>query len=604
MQALEHNHSLGELPAGTRIDGRYTVHGLLGRGAQAIVYEGTHDELARPVAIKVLDMSWAGESSAITRFLREARTASALSHSHIVDVSDLGRLHDGRPYLVMPRVPGQPLSAWLWTHGKQSVQRVAQLLTGVASALDLIHARGFVHRDIKPDNLMFVQQADGSETVVLLDFGIAILTSASAPRVTQRNVLFGTPAYMPPELWEGGVSDARGDIYALATVAFELITGLLPFDDDNALQLLAKKYRTPAPRLSDMAPGEFSLALEAVFRRALMRQPELRFETAGAFVSAVRRAAEGGAVSADAADVTESTHRLTLRTDARRAPRQTLLRPGRRAQWRAVFGRTRLASQLVKGVLRRRARAHVPGEVVSRDAESSRTALALGWRAGIPLIALALVLLLPQRIDTTSVGPMPPMPPIPRAEPAHSVSPERSGQPRHDAAPRDVRVNAEQRPPAGPALTNGGVSHEPSPQAVRAVPVISGPGEGTPRLPAHVSAATSAKHVETPSRVDSHSASASQQRTKSANYDPSVVQQQVANATTLLLRGDTERAIQGFQAALAMNPESAPAWRGLGIAYEREHEEVKALAAYRHYLGLATQDPQREAVRKRIRMLE
>jgi serine/threonine protein kinase len=160
---------------GAHIDGRYTVRSLIGRGGMGVVYGAVHDQLERPVAIKVLNAAWSSDPVAVERFLREARTAGSLSHGNIVDVTDLGRLPDGRPYLVMPKVEGENLAALLNAGGPQPPKRVAELLIGVASALDLIHAKGLVHRDIKPENLMYVVREDGSETVMLLDFGIAAL---------------------------------------------------------------------------------------------------------------------------------------------------------------------------------------------------------------------------------------------------------------------------------------------------------------------------------------------------------------------------------------------------------------------------------------------
>src|SRR6185295_1326738 len=117
----------------------------------------------------------------------------------------------------------------LYRVGPQAPERVVELLKGVAAGLDLIHAKGFVHRDIKPENLMYVVREDGSETVMLLDFGIAAAVMSNEPRLTGQGAIFGTPQFMPPEVCNGGMPDARGDVYALATVAFELITGVLPF---------------------------------------------------------------------------------------------------------------------------------------------------------------------------------------------------------------------------------------------------------------------------------------------------------------------------------------------------------------------------------------
>src|SRR3954453_3799450 len=141
---------------GSRVDGPYMILGILGRGGMGVVYDGLHEQLGRPVAIKVLSAGIATEPAAIERFLREARTASSLTHGNIVDVTDLGELPDGRPYLVMPKMTGQDLLSLLRQQGPQSPGRVVELLRGAASALDVIHAKGFVHRDVKPENLMHV----------------------------------------------------------------------------------------------------------------------------------------------------------------------------------------------------------------------------------------------------------------------------------------------------------------------------------------------------------------------------------------------------------------------------------------------------------------
>jgi serine/threonine protein kinase len=282
---------------GTRIDGRYTLRAILGYGGMGVVYDGVHDELGRAVAIKVLNTAWASDRTAVERFLREARTASSFSHGNIVDVSDLGRLPDGRPYLVMPKISGTDLNSLLGEMGPQPAKRVADLLHGVGSALDLIHAKGYVHRDIKPENLMYVVRDDGSETVMLLDFGIAKLVMSTEPRLTGQGAVFGTPHFMPPEAWGGGELDASADVYALATVVFELITGALPFESDNVVQLLSMKVGRDAPSLTHVASREFPKELEAVIARALHRRPQLRYRSASEFVNALKAATRHAPVS-------------------------------------------------------------------------------------------------------------------------------------------------------------------------------------------------------------------------------------------------------------------------------------------------------------------
>jgi serine/threonine protein kinase len=281
----------------TRIDGRYTVLRELGRGGMGVVYEGVHDDLGRQVAIKVLNLAWASDPTAVARFLREARTASSFSHPNIVDVTDLGRLPDGRPYLIMPKVTGTDLAAMLTENGAQPAKRVAQLLVGVAAALDVIHAKGFVHRDIKPENLMYVVREDGSETVMLLDFGIAAAVMSNEPRLTGQGAIFGTPQFMPPEVCNGGMPDARGDVYALATVAFELITGVLPFGDDNMMRVLTAKLTSDPPTMSAASGVPFPPELEEVIARGLARDPSQRYSTASEFIGSLKASTEHAPVS-------------------------------------------------------------------------------------------------------------------------------------------------------------------------------------------------------------------------------------------------------------------------------------------------------------------
>jgi serine/threonine protein kinase len=277
---------------GVRIDGRYLVQGVLGRGGMAVVYEGVHEQLGRSVAIKVLSSGIALDPVLVERFLREARMASGLSHSNIVEVWDLGRLADGRPYLVMPKLAGVDFSTLLEREGPQSPARVVELLSGVALALDFVHAKGLLHRDVKLENLMYIVREDGSEQVMLMDFGIATAatTNASSARLTDYGVVCGTPAYLPPEVAVGAISDRRADVYALATVAFELMTGRLPFESDDPLRILPLKATRDAPRMSEVTDHAFPDVIEEVIAQGLAFRPEHRYYRAGEFVAALEDA--------------------------------------------------------------------------------------------------------------------------------------------------------------------------------------------------------------------------------------------------------------------------------------------------------------------------
>jgi eukaryotic-like serine/threonine-protein kinase len=279
---------------GTRIDGRYIVIGVLGRGGMGVVYDGMHEQLGRSVAIKVLGPGVAGDANAVQRFLREARIASQLTHGNIVEVSDLGTLPDGRPYLVMAKLAGIDLSKILEKHGPQSAGRTVELLRGAAAALDLVHAKGFVHRDVKPENLMHVVREDGSEAVLLLDFGIVGLVSPDSTRLTAEGVVFGTPCYLAPEVVRGDSPSPASDTYALATVAFELMTGRAPFINTNVMQLLQLKMSQDAPRMSAAAGFRIDPAVESVVATALSRDPYARQRSPGAFIAALAAAIQTG----------------------------------------------------------------------------------------------------------------------------------------------------------------------------------------------------------------------------------------------------------------------------------------------------------------------
>ncbi len=273
---------------GTRINDRYLVERVHVRGGMSVIYAALHEQQQREVAIKVLDEAFVDDFDAVERFIHEARLASSLSHGHVVGVSDSGSLPDGRPYLVMPMIAGTDLATQLGEEGPMTPQRVAVLLEGVASALDALHAEGLVHRDIKSENLMYIRGDDGKETALLLDFGIA----AADPLVQQVWLEpSGTPEFMAPEVLAGGASEPASDVYALATVAFELITGNLPFECEDLPALLREKAKGPPPTLSQVSGQRFPQALEDVLARGLAREQWKRQRSAAQLVRELAAAA-------------------------------------------------------------------------------------------------------------------------------------------------------------------------------------------------------------------------------------------------------------------------------------------------------------------------
>ncbi|MFI9176100.1 protein kinase domain-containing protein [Streptomyces lincolnensis] len=256
---------VGEPVAQRVIAGRYELQQLLGRGGMGEVWAARDGVMERFVAVKLLQ-AHLGTAEGEELFFREARTAGALSHPGIVTVHDLGRDGDGTLYLVMEKVPGRNLGVVL----KDGLPPVADVLAWTAQAADALHAAHtarILHRDLKPANLMLTPAG----SVKILDFGIAryISTLTIASRVV------GTVAYMPPERLLGKVGDARGDLYALGCVLYELLTGRTPFGDLDTPALMYAHVHTPPAPPSSHRPG-LSPHLDALLAELLAKAPRDR----------------------------------------------------------------------------------------------------------------------------------------------------------------------------------------------------------------------------------------------------------------------------------------------------------------------------------------
>jgi serine/threonine-protein kinase len=262
------------LLAGTR----YRLVREIGRGAMGVVHEAVHLDLARTVALKVLEAE-AMSPTAQTRFRAEARAIAQLSHDNLVEVFDFGVCGDGRLYYAMQLLDGETLSARLDREGRLPAQAVVDFGIQACRALSVAHQAGVVHRDIKPANLFVTRTG----TLKVLDFGVASATDPTTQKAASAEgvCLHGTPEYMAPEQARGQ-ADAASDVYALATVMFELLTGTLPFDAENALALLACKASSPVPRLQDRMV-RIPAALEKTLIRALDADPAERPASAADF---------------------------------------------------------------------------------------------------------------------------------------------------------------------------------------------------------------------------------------------------------------------------------------------------------------------------------
>jgi serine/threonine-protein kinase len=264
-----------ELEPGTKV-GDYVITGRLGEGGMATVYSGLHPLIGKRVAVKVIRAELCRSADAVDRFVQEARAANEIGHPNLVDVFNFGSLPDGRSYFVMEWLQGRTLADVLDTDGPLPLGMACRALLEICDGLAAAHELGIVHRDLKPQNVFFVE-ATGGNKVKLLDFGIAKLVGkreGTTPH-TQPGLTMGTPDYISPEQARGRVIDARADVYSLGVLAFEMVTGQLPFVADNAADMMSMHLHAPPRRPSAVNPL-LPPAFDALVERMLAKDAALR----------------------------------------------------------------------------------------------------------------------------------------------------------------------------------------------------------------------------------------------------------------------------------------------------------------------------------------
>ncbi|MEM4251821.1 MAG: bifunctional serine/threonine-protein kinase/formylglycine-generating enzyme family protein, partial [Candidatus Bathyarchaeia archaeon] len=278
---------------GTTLDGQYQIEALLGRGGMGTVYRARHILLGDQVAVKILPPHMTADSAALRRFLREGQAARRFRHPNVVTVHDL-RNSGSTVYMVLEYVQGRTLAAELRAHGSFSPSEAVRLITPIAEALDAAHAVGVVHRDLKPDNIM-VGESDGVRTIKLLDLGIAKVRDTSATALTGSGQILGTPYYMSPEQWGAGSRDGddqidgRADVYSLAVVIFELVTGCVPFGGSSIQEIASKHLLSPPPLLHEVRPGT-PAAFSAAIARAMSKDRSSRHSRCGELLAELLQA--------------------------------------------------------------------------------------------------------------------------------------------------------------------------------------------------------------------------------------------------------------------------------------------------------------------------
>ena len=262
--------------AGQVVADRYELEQLVGAGGMSSVFRAHDRVLERTVALKILHERLAAQKDVVDRFSREARMVAGLSHHNIVAVIDRGD-HDGSPFIVFEYVAGENLKQLLGHTGPLPVERALELAIEIAKALEFAHEKGFVHRDVKPQNVLL----NGNGEAKVTDFGIARVIAQDGGE-TQTGTVLGTCDYISPEQAQGRRVDAHSDIYSLGIVLYELLTGDVPFTGENFVAVAMQHINAPPPPVSLQRP-EVPRRLEAAIDRALAKDPEARFDTMAAF---------------------------------------------------------------------------------------------------------------------------------------------------------------------------------------------------------------------------------------------------------------------------------------------------------------------------------
>jgi eukaryotic-like serine/threonine-protein kinase len=287
----------GEPPIGHLLAGRYRIVEKIGAGAMGAVYKAEDTTARRLAAIKLLAPDRMSNPEYVARFQREARMATRISHANAVSTFDSGTTEDGFTYIAMEYLEGEPLSRVIKGQAPLPLERVVRLTWQAAAALHAGHELNVVHRDFKPDNVLISRQPDGSEQVKVLDFGVAKPTvlEPQFQELTQAGYVIGTPQYLSPEQVKSEPTSARSDLYSLAIVVYEMLTGGLPFTGKSPQkQMFNRLLEEPMPLHVVNPTLSLPPEVEMVLMKALSRNPAERYASTLEFAQALGRATHSG----------------------------------------------------------------------------------------------------------------------------------------------------------------------------------------------------------------------------------------------------------------------------------------------------------------------
>jgi len=291
------NETAAATLTGQVLEGRYRIDRKVGEGGMSFVYLGTDIAAGERYAIKVLSAALSKDVNAMARLRREAALGMRLAHPNICHIIRLGETEDGLVYVVMPFVDGEVLSDRTNRFGHLPLSTVTWIVRDIARGLQLAHELKIVHRDLKPENVMVSRRRDGTEYAVVMDFGLAKERRAGVElqKLTATGIILGTPEFMSPEQLRGKPLDARTDIYSLALMTYEMLTGKLPFQGRTQQEMMIARLRSDPTPLRKMRPElDLPETVERVLTKAMSRQADDRHQTATEFAEAFETAATSG----------------------------------------------------------------------------------------------------------------------------------------------------------------------------------------------------------------------------------------------------------------------------------------------------------------------
>lgn len=520
------------------IAGKFQVIELLGQGGMGKVYKARHLGLDKTVCIKTLKPQLLEDATVVGRFEREAKAASRLNHGNSIQVLDFGQDELGALYIVMEYVSGKDLRKTLRDEFPLGEERICHIMAQVLSALAEAHAQNVIHRDLKPENIMLEQRRGEPDYVKVLDFGIAKIQDPDVPGLTRADVVCGTPLYMSPEQATGAQFDARADLYAIGVILYQLTTGTLPFDGGNSMEILTRHVtELPVPPRTRRPEVAISEEMEALTLKALEKLPENRPQSAEAF----------------RAELVKIGDMLRRRREEAETAAQAASTAHKQAQAQALKQKQDAQRAAYRG------EAAADSTVALALPKKSRAPLIAGLGVGVLALAAGGYFFLNRSAE-----------PSPDTSPAASVAAAA-------AASAPVAAVATSEPPA------------PEPPAPTTVPAPPEPAVAAPTVKApSVKEAVKETVKEPPREVTRRSA------------DPARAQALVDEGDLLTEEEDFKAAVRAYRSAIAADPGSSRAYKGLIRAGAGAEDQAATRAGLVGYLKVAPDAPDASHFRRML----